>query len=635
MAELAALNVKITGDASGIKAAANSASASVEKFTKSAESSAKVFERAFAQNERSVDRLRRAIDPVYASSKKYESAVNTLDKALKQGNITQAAHARMLEQAGAAYLRAGSQAGTATAAMGRFGAMSALNRSRVQNLGFQLQDMAIQFQAGTRASVVFAQQGSQIASIFGPVGAIIGTLAAVGIPLLAFAFSNGAEKGQKFEDALSSIRDMASSLEAQTKILNMTTEELADTYGAAAEVVRNFAIAQSEAMIAQAERRLADQILVMDGLITSYTTATRVMSEFGESLDVSEQIRKIQADFKTTGAAAAALQAAFTELDNAATFDQQQAALQKIDNLIRESGISYRQIPPALNDALIQMRALVDEAFRLEAQANKTALAVSSIGKTYGGRGGDPRKFMGGNNSFGGSTYGSGTGTGTGTGGGAASNPVIAQLDALRQSLLTAEEAQIASYQRQQETLAAALEQRLITQQEYQALMEDAQRQHSERMAQIDAYRYGDTLQKAGAFFGDMASAFQSGNEKMAAIGKKFAAIEALINAWRAYNQTLADPSLPFFAKFAAAASVLAAGMNAVQAIKGSGGGAAGGAGGVSAAANTPAAPSNSTYFNVSLTGGNNYGGEQIRDLIAQINQAIEDGAVIRGIRIA
>ena len=52
-------------------------------------------------------------------------------------------------------------------------------RGASQQLGFQIQDVAVQLKSGTAASVVLAQQGSQIASIFGPAGAVVGAFIAV------------------------------------------------------------------------------------------------------------------------------------------------------------------------------------------------------------------------------------------------------------------------------------------------------------------------------------------------------------------------------------------------------------------------------------------------------------------------
>lgn len=53
-------------------------------------------------------------------------------------------------------------------------------RSAAGQLGFQVQDIAVQLQSGTNALIVLGQQGSQIAGIFGPTGAIVGGLIAVG-----------------------------------------------------------------------------------------------------------------------------------------------------------------------------------------------------------------------------------------------------------------------------------------------------------------------------------------------------------------------------------------------------------------------------------------------------------------------
>lgn len=53
-------------------------------------------------------------------------------------------------------------------------------RGQAQNLGWQLQDVAVQAQMGTNGLVILGQQGSQLASGFGPMGALIGAGIAVG-----------------------------------------------------------------------------------------------------------------------------------------------------------------------------------------------------------------------------------------------------------------------------------------------------------------------------------------------------------------------------------------------------------------------------------------------------------------------
>ena len=66
-------------------------------------------------------------------------------------------------------------------------------------IGFQLQDIAVQAQMGTSALVILGQQGSQVASVFGPTGAIVGAIIAVGSALLGMATASGTA-GESIEE---------------------------------------------------------------------------------------------------------------------------------------------------------------------------------------------------------------------------------------------------------------------------------------------------------------------------------------------------------------------------------------------------------------------------------------------------
>ena len=192
-----------------------------------------------------------------------------------------------------------------------------------------------------------------------------------------------------------------------------------------------------------------------------------------------------------------------------------------------------------------------------------------------------------------------GPGDGGGGGGGGGSDAFAADLERLQQRFASEAEIQIAAYEEQQALLDEALARKAISQEQYYALSEQIAQEHNQKMSDIDVWRYGTGLEKAEAFFGGMADALQSGNERMQAIGKKFAAIEALMNAWRAFNQVLADPSVPAYAKIPQGLAVLGAAMNAVKAIGGGGGG--GARANQAAAVAAPSAPQN--VVNVSWYG--------------------------------
>lgn len=65
------------------------------------------------------------------------------------------------------------------AAVEKAGSSMGSLRGVAGNLGFQLQDVAVQAQAGTSAFVILGQQGSQLASSFGPGGAVFGAVIAI------------------------------------------------------------------------------------------------------------------------------------------------------------------------------------------------------------------------------------------------------------------------------------------------------------------------------------------------------------------------------------------------------------------------------------------------------------------------
>lgn len=71
-------------------------------------------------------------------------------------------------------------------------------KNALGQVSLQLQDVIVQLQSGTRFSTVFAQQGTQIASAFGPVGAIVGAagaaIVAAGSAILGFNSAGEATK---------------------------------------------------------------------------------------------------------------------------------------------------------------------------------------------------------------------------------------------------------------------------------------------------------------------------------------------------------------------------------------------------------------------------------------------------------
>jgi hypothetical protein len=111
---------------------------------------------------------------------------------------------------------------------------------------------------------------------------------------------------------------------------------------------------------------------------------------------------------------------------------------------------------------------------------------------------------------------------------------------------------------------------------------------------------------------------------------KKFAAAQALVNAWAGASYALQQP---FPKNIAAFAQVLATGMNAVRNIKSAqpGAGAAGGAAGVAASGGGAAAAQPTQTLNFQITNDPFGMGERFaRQLASQLNEAQRNGSSVR-----
>lgn len=570
MTELAGVHTKFTGDANGLNAAVQTAKKGVETFQKSAEASAKVFERAFARSEKSVDQLRRAIDPVYAASKRYEAAVETLDAALRQGTISQAAHTRMLDQASTAYLRSQNAAGAMGQRLGFLGSMTDQTRGKIQQVGFQVQDFAVQVGAGTSATQAFAQQFPQLAGAFGPVGVAIGTLAAIGIPLLVAAFGSAAAQADVLSEAAERQKTVIEGLTAATAALRLERDMAAT--GASTEA--------EQRGLEELNRLTAERARLMESIENAQKRGYTARAE-----EARAQLRIVDLNIQTVEAKLRTLKA---EEAMTPAIEQKRKGAEAYRELQAE--IAGMNISGPWNAVIGAIQQAINKQRELASISQMTAIG--------GGRGAGPGGPVVGSADLAALQAGGGVirpmapvGPNGGGGGGGGAGAGTVEVDSLRQSLMTKEQIELESYTRRQEALQAALDQRMITEDEFRRMSEEQQRQHADKMTQLDVWRYGTGLQKAGAFFGEMSSAMQGGNEKMLAIAKKFGAAQALISAWQGAAEAL---KLPFPQNLGAFAKVLATGLSAVNAIKGAGAGGGRGAGGASAggaAASAPSAP--------------------------------------------
>jgi hypothetical protein len=310
------------------------------------------------------------------------------------------------------------------------------------------------------------------------------------------------------------------------------------------------------------------------------------------------------------------------------------------------------------------IRARIAEANRLRGLASQTDTGV------YGevGARGDPRRFIAGtSNTFDQENFTvsdiSGGGS-VGGGGGSGVNEAQTAWDALNQvqyqgvltnletlkwgldqkliseqeynkrraEMLTLEfglesQQNVVKYSQELAALNSQFEQKLIAEEVY--LQRRSQLQHSYYSGAIGVEQNAasQSLSQLSANFAQMNSLAGGGYDDLLRAQKSFAAGSALINAYLAASQALADPTVPFFGKLAAYAKVLAAGMGAVNAIKGGGGAGRGASAATGATGATRTEPTKNILIN--LTDINDRDATLIESIMTQIYERSRDGRVI------
>ena len=144
-------------------------------------------------------------------------------------------------------------------------------RAGFQQAGYQIQDIAVQLQMGTSPFIVLAQQGSQVASIFGAGGALTGAFiavaAAIGYTMMPALFdsSSALEKLNEAAKELDEITREASN--GGVRVLTESFYELAQASSLAAKTQLSDAIRQQRDELANVGGEITKEIDVIAKLL--------------------------------------------------------------------------------------------------------------------------------------------------------------------------------------------------------------------------------------------------------------------------------------------------------------------------------------------------------------------------------
>lgn len=536
--------------------------------------------------------------------------------------------------------KAADRAATRTDAMGvqlnrTAGRSSAFGRG-LQNASFQMADFANQVGAGTSASVALGQQLPQLLGGFGILGAVLGAVVAVAVPLTR-AFQGMSEQGADLSQVLG--------------VLSPLAERLGNAFRAVAEI----GVQMAEVIINN-----LDRILITAGLVAGFFAAKWVAAFVAARV----------ATFTLAGALGV-LRAALIRTGIGALVVGAGELVYQFTRLVQAAG-GFGAAMGLLGDVAVEVWGRIkDGAAALGAALNSTWISVQAgfmdmvayvqtkwsdllynlgagVGKIPGLEGLGNKLMSAGNDAL---------QSAVGAGGTAAT------ADELRArageegdraaGLLEGLDAPLKSVQKIKDLLASIKDERITLPDllgvaggdegegggkggksvsekldEELTAQEERIKTHFERVTALAKGGLSDKLGAWGNYFSGLIQLTGSNNKKLLAAQKTFVAAQALIDAFGAYNKVLNDPTpQPWYVRLAAAGQVFAAAMGAVNAIKSaseSGGSASiPSASAGSSAAAAPAIPTQTVAINLQ---GDTFSRSSVEGLLEQIQSQLDRG---------
>ena len=216
----------------------------------------------------------------------------------------------------------------------------------------------------------------------------------------------------------------------------------------------------------------------------------------------------------------------------------------------------------------------------------------------------------------------------------------IERLAAIQEGFQTEREILAEEYAANQEVLRGALDNQLLTEEEYRRLSEQMEKDHQGNLAAIRRDAMNVQLSAAADLFGSLAQLTDGGNKKLMKLSKAFSAAQVVINTAQGISKAFAQFGWP--AGIAPAAAVAASGAAQLASIasaesgkiKGVGGARGGGGRGkaeASGGASGGGGPTTTFQFTL-MNDPMGFGEKFARQFIDQLNSTQRNGGQIRGV---
>lgn len=224
-----------------------------------------------------IDRLERKFTPLAAAEAKLEKQQLRFNAALEAGTIDAAQHAKGMDLVQREYEQTAERAKRLTTNVVAMNSSVAAqtgfmtrNRAIFQQGGYQVGDFAVQVQGGTSALTAFTQQGSQFLGIFGPWGAVMGAILAVGAPVAGVLWgimNSASDAGDSAGDLTDKLKALRDSIEAVRAADSLSGVDMSKEFGDMAvqaetifEINRKIAAIRASSALDTAARGVASEL---------------------------------------------------------------------------------------------------------------------------------------------------------------------------------------------------------------------------------------------------------------------------------------------------------------------------------------------------------------------------------------
>lgn len=536
-----------------------------------------------------------------------------------------------LNQTGAAADSAAKRTDAMGATLNRTASRSSGFARGVQNASFQMADFAAQVGAGTSASVALGQQLPQLLGGFGILGAVLGAVVAVAVPLTR-AFQGMSKQGRDFSEVLGVLSPLAGQLAS-------AFQTVADVGVQMAEVIINN----------------LDRILITAGVVAGFFAAKWVAAFVAArvaTFSLAAALTTLRAALIRTGIGAVVVLAG----EAVYQFTRMTQAVGSIGEAMGLLGDVAVEVWGRIKDGAAAMVMSIKATFlemegsflgsisRMAMKASDFFLSMSEGVAGIPGMEGLAGGLMSASNAF----LRGAAGTSQ------AGQMSLNQAGGLRNEasgLFGGLSAPLESVQKIKDLLGSIKDERItlpdllgVASEEGEGgkggksaseklneeltAQEDRVKQHFDTIKALAQGGLSDKLGAWGDYFGNLASLTGMNNKKLLQAQKSFAAAQALIDAWGAHNKVLNDPTLPWWARIASAGQVLAAGIGAVSAIRGvsDSGAATGGSASSATTGGTSSAPALPTQTVAINLQGDTFSRSSVEGLLEQIQSQLDRG---------